>query len=101
MKQFLIRYRRTEGSPEDWHREIGKFIAAINSDPALNARDLGRNGRGDAGRDGGGDGDLARAALAGAPGFEPGNGGIKIPCLTTWLRPIRRRRTIMGPTPER
>ena len=29
MKQFLIRYRRTEGSPEDWHREIGKFIAAI------------------------------------------------------------------------
>src|SRR5271155_1469317 len=28
--------------------------------------------------------------LAGAPGFEPGNGGIKIRCLTTWLRPIRR-----------
>ena len=26
--------------------------------------------------------------LAGAPGFEPGNGGIKIRCLTTWLRPI-------------
>lgn len=25
--------------------------------------------------------------MAGAPGFEPGNGGIKIPCLTTWLRP--------------
>ena len=25
--------------------------------------------------------------LAGAPGFEPGNGGIKIRCLTTWLRP--------------
>src|SRR3981189_2799990 len=24
--------------------------------------------------------------LAGAPGFEPGNGGIKIRCLTTWLR---------------
>ena len=30
--------------------------------------------------------------LAGAPGFEPGNGGIKIRCLTTWLRPIRRRK---------
>ena len=29
-------------------------------------------------------------SLAGAPGFEPGNGGIKIRCLTTWLRPIRR-----------
>ena len=28
--------------------------------------------------------------LAGAPGFEPGNGGIKIRCLTTWLRPIAR-----------
>src|SRR5207249_7682422 len=25
--------------------------------------------------------------LAGAPGFEPGNAGIKIRCLTTWLRP--------------
>jgi hypothetical protein len=24
--------------------------------------------------------------LAAAPGFEPGNGGIKIRCLTTWLR---------------
>src|SRR5262245_8020836 len=29
--------------------------------------------------------------MAGAPGFEPGNGGIKIRCLTTWLRPIGRR----------
>src|SRR5262252_6703907 len=28
-------------------------------------------------------------ALAGAPGIEPGNGGIKIRCLTAWLRPIR------------
>src|SRR5258708_5538623 len=25
--------------------------------------------------------------VAGAPGFEPGNGGIKIRCLTAWLRP--------------
>src|SRR5580704_13546565 len=25
--------------------------------------------------------------LAGAPGIEPGNGGIKIRCLTAWLRP--------------
>ena len=30
-----------------------------------------------------------RWVLAGAPGFEPGNGGIKIRCLTTWLRPTR------------
>jgi hypothetical protein len=45
--------------------------------------------------------------LAGAGGFEPPNGGIKIRCLTTWLRPIgagiaparravRRRRNIIG-----
>lgn len=26
--------------------------------------------------------------LAGAPGFEPGDGGTKNRCLTTWLRPI-------------
>ena len=36
--------------------------------------------------------------LAGAPGFEPGNGGIKIRCLTTWLRPnTRSGRTIPAP----
>lgn len=28
--------------------------------------------------------------MAGMPGFEPGNGGIKIRCLTTWLHPITR-----------
>ena len=27
--------------------------------------------------------------LAGAPGLEPGNGGIKIRCLTAWLRPTK------------
>ena len=26
--------------------------------------------------------------MAGAPGFEPGNGGTKNRCLTAWLRPI-------------
>jgi hypothetical protein len=30
--------------------------------------------------------------LAGAGGFEPPHGGIKIRCLTTWLRPIRTGR---------
>src|SRR3954462_5575151 len=29
--------------------------------------------------------------MAGGPGFEPGNGGIKIRCLTTWLRPNQAR----------
>ena len=38
MKQFLIKYRRTNGSTEDWHREIGTFIAAIDSDPALKGK---------------------------------------------------------------
>ena len=31
--------------------------------------------------------------VAGAPGFEPGNGGIKIRCLTAWLRPIGQSRS--------
>src|SRR5206468_161664 len=35
--------------------------------------------------------------LAGAPGFEPGNAGIKIRCLTTWLRPKR----VIGSDPGR
>ena len=41
---------------------------------------------------------VTRAELgAGAPGFEPGNGGIKIRCLTTWLRPNRYRRAASKP----
>src|SRR5437899_10054849 len=32
------------------------------------------------------------AELAGAGGFEPPYGGIKIRCLTTWLRPNRYRK---------
>jgi len=35
MKQFLIKYRHTNGSTEDWHKEIAKFIAGIDGDPAL------------------------------------------------------------------
>jgi hypothetical protein len=34
--------------------------------------------------------------LAGAPGFEPGNGGIKIRCLTTWLRPNLPQSAVLG-----
>ena len=30
----------------------------------------------------------ARITLAGAPGFEPGDGGTKSRCLTAWPRPI-------------
>ncbi len=35
MKHFLIKYRFQNGSPEDWHREIARFIAALDEDPAL------------------------------------------------------------------
>src|SRR5262249_5259671 len=34
--------------------------------------------------------------LAGAGGLEPPNGGIKIRCLTTWLRPSRAARLRRG-----
>jgi hypothetical protein len=34
MKHFLIKYRFQNGSPEDWHRDIKRFIAALDSDPA-------------------------------------------------------------------
>ena len=37
--------------------------------------------------------------VAGVPGFEPGNTGIKIRCLTTWLHPIRfngKRRVLVN-----
>src|SRR5438552_13417552 len=39
-------------------------------------------------------------SLAGAPGFEPGNGGIKIRCLTAWLRPIGYSRSGADDTDE-
>jgi hypothetical protein len=38
MKQFLIKYRRTSVSEQDWHRDIAEFIAALDADPALAGR---------------------------------------------------------------
>ena len=35
MKQFLIKYRLKNGSPDAWHADIARFIAALNADPAL------------------------------------------------------------------
>ena len=32
---------------------------------------------------------MSGTKMAGVPGFEPGNAGIKIRCLTTWLHPSR------------
>jgi len=34
MKHFMIKYQFANGTTEEWHREIGKFIAAINNDPS-------------------------------------------------------------------
>src|SRR5690554_5460155 len=31
--------------------------------------------------------ELCPHIMAGAPGFEPGNDGVKVRCLTAWLRP--------------
>lgn len=38
MKHFMIRYRFANGTPEEWHREIGRFIAALGDDPELKGR---------------------------------------------------------------
>ena len=38
MKQFLIKYRLTNGTPDSWHQEIAKFISALDSDPDLKGR---------------------------------------------------------------
>jgi len=38
MKQFLIRYRLTNGTPDAWHQDVAKFIAALDSDPDLKGR---------------------------------------------------------------
>ena len=38
MKHFLIKYRFTAGSLEEWHRDIASFIAAIEGDPVLKGR---------------------------------------------------------------
>ena len=38
MKQFLIKYRHTTGTMEDWHREIASFIASLDGDPALKGK---------------------------------------------------------------
>jgi hypothetical protein len=38
MNHFMIRYRRKGASAEQWHRDIAKFIAALDSDPAVKGR---------------------------------------------------------------
>jgi hypothetical protein len=38
MKQFLIRYRLTNATPDSWHQEIAEFISALDNDPELKGR---------------------------------------------------------------
>jgi len=38
MTHFLIKYRFTSGTEEEWHREVARFIAEIDSDPALSGK---------------------------------------------------------------
>jgi hypothetical protein len=38
MKYNMIRYQFANGTPEDWHREVARFIAALDSDPELKGR---------------------------------------------------------------
>jgi hypothetical protein len=38
MKHFMIRYQLAHGVTEEWHREIGRFISALNDDPELKGK---------------------------------------------------------------
>ncbi len=38
MKSFLIRYRLQNAAPEAWHKDVAEFIAALDSDPALQGK---------------------------------------------------------------
>jgi hypothetical protein len=38
MKYSMIKYQFTSGSTEDWHREIDRFIAALDNDPELKGK---------------------------------------------------------------
>jgi hypothetical protein len=38
MKHFMIKYQFASGTPEEWHREICRFIAALDSDPDLKGK---------------------------------------------------------------
>src|ERR1700742_4672622 len=38
MKYNMIRYQFANGTSEDWHREVARFIAALDGDPELKGR---------------------------------------------------------------
>ena len=39
MKHFMIKYQFANGTTEAWHREIQKFISALDNDPDLKGKD--------------------------------------------------------------
>ena len=38
MKHFMIKYQFASGTPEEWHREIARFIAALDGDAELRGK---------------------------------------------------------------
>ena len=38
MKHFMIKYQFANGTPEEWHHEIARFIAALDGDPELRGK---------------------------------------------------------------
>lgn len=38
MKHFMIKYQFANGTPAEWHREVGRFISALDNDPELAGR---------------------------------------------------------------
>jgi hypothetical protein len=38
MKHFMIKYQFANGTTEEWHQEIGRFISALNGDPELKGK---------------------------------------------------------------
>jgi hypothetical protein len=38
MKHFLIKYRLQNASPDEWHKDVAEFIAALDNDPALQGK---------------------------------------------------------------
>jgi hypothetical protein len=38
MKHFMIKYQFANGTSEEWHREIARFISALDNDPELKGK---------------------------------------------------------------
>ena len=38
MKYSMIKYQFANGATEDWHREVSRFVAALDGDPDLKGR---------------------------------------------------------------